>query len=139
MSIATVTEVFLEMWRHAFYLTGVCVLWLWSHLHSGIREISAARGAGGQETGHLAVLPQPCRQPTGKSLRDISWPISMESLSCLVFVSLSWGHTRLLWHRPSAAVTFHHSNHLYTHRWCYPREQLGENTTYIVPWHPRYM
>lgn len=82
------------------YLTGVRVLWLWNHLHRRIGEISTVWWPGGQETGHLTVLPQPCRQQTSKCVRDIGWPISVTSLSCLVFVSLSRGHTRPLWHRP---------------------------------------
>jgi len=78
------------------YLTGVRVLWLWNHLHRRIREISTVWGPGGQKAGHLTVLPQPCWQQTGKC---DGCTISVTYLSCLVFVSLSRGHTRPLWHK----------------------------------------
>ncbi len=88
-----------EIWHGFVYLTGVCVLWLWNHLHSRIREISTVWGPGRQETSHLAVLSQPRRQQTSKCAGDISWIICVTSLSFIVFVSLSRGQTRPRWHR----------------------------------------
>lgn len=48
---------------------GLCVLWLWNHVHARLRQVPAfgSQGQRRQQTSHLAVLPQPCRQQEGKS------------------------------------------------------------------------